>query len=40
MKSRTSLKFGSIRPRTANLAALERLKKSHLLILGEMLLAL
>ena len=31
--SRTSSKFGTIRPHTAELAALERLKKSHRLIM-------
>ena len=31
--SRTSSKFGQIEPRTAELAALERMKKSHRLII-------
>ena len=35
--SRTSSKFGQIGPRTAELAALERLEKSHRLIMGEIL---
>ena len=38
--SRSSLNFSQIQPRTAELAALERLKKSHRLIMGEILLAL
>ena len=38
--SRTSLNFSQIRPRTAELAALERLKNSHRLIMGKILLAL
>ena len=38
--SRASSKFGLIRPGTAELAALERLKKSHRLIMGRILLAL
>ena len=38
--SRTSSKFGLIRPRTAELASLEHLKKSHRVIMGEMLLTL
>ena len=33
--SRTSSKFGQIGPRTAELAALERMKKSHRLIMGK-----
>ena len=33
--SRTSSKFGQIGPSTAELAALERMKKSHRLIMGE-----
>ena len=33
--SRTSSKFGKIGPRTAELAALERMKKSHRLIMGK-----
>ena len=38
--SRMSLKFGAIRPHTAELAALERLKKkSHRLIMRKILLA-
>ena len=35
--SRTSSNLGQIRPRTAELAALERLEKSHRLIMGEIL---
>ena len=35
MKSRTSLNFGQIGPLTKELAALERLKKSHRLIMGK-----
>ena len=35
--SRTSSNFSQIRPRTAELAALERLKNSHRLIMGEIL---
>ena len=35
--SRTSSNLGQIRPRTAELAALERLEKSHKLIMGEIL---
>ena len=35
--SRTSSKFGQIGPRTAELAALERLEKSHRLVMGEIL---
>ena len=35
--SRTSSKFGQIGPRTAELAVLERLEKSHRLIIGEIL---
>ena len=35
--SRTSSKFGKIGPWTADLAALERLEKSHRLIMGEIL---
>ena len=38
--SQTCLNFRQILPRTAELAALERLKKSHRLILGKILLAL
>ena len=39
--SRTSSKFGLIQPRTAELAALERLKKkSHKFIMGKILIAL
>ena len=38
--SRTSSKLDQIRPRTAKLAALERLKISHRLIMGKILLAL
>ena len=38
--SRTSSNFSQILPRTAELAALERLKKSHRLIVGKILLAL
>ena len=30
-----SSKFGRIRPRTTELAALERMKKSHILIMGK-----
>ena len=37
IKSRTSLKFGQIRPWTMELAALERLENPHNLIRGEML---
>ena len=37
--SRTSSNFGQIRPRTAELAALERRKNSHRLIMGKVLLA-
>ena len=41
MISRTSSKFGTIQPNTAELAALERLKKkSHRLIIGQIVLAL
>ena len=35
--SRTSSNLGQIRPRTAELAALERLEKSHRNIMGEIL---
>ena len=35
--SRTNSKFGQIGPRTAELAALERLKNPHRLIMGEIL---
>ena len=35
--SGTSLKFGQIGPRTAELAALERLENPHRLIMGEIL---
>ena len=35
--SRMSSKFGQIGPRTAELAALERLENSHRLIMGEIL---
>ena len=35
--SRTSSKFGQIGPRTAELAALERLENPHRLIMGEIL---
>ena len=35
--SRMSSKFGQIGPRTAELAALERLKNPHRLIMGEIL---
>ena len=35
--SRTSSNLGQIRPRTAELAALERLEKSPLIIMGETL---
>ena len=38
--SRTSLNFSQIRPRTAELAALERLKNYQRLIIGKTLLAL
>ena len=38
--SRTSSKFGMIRLHTVELAALERLKNSHILIMGKILLAL
>ena len=38
--SQTSSNFSQILPRTAELAALERLKKSHRLIMGKILLAL
>ena len=38
--SQTSLKFGMIRLHTANLAALERLKSSHILTMRKILLAL
>ena len=38
--SQTSLNFSQILPRTAKLAALEPLKKSHRLIMGKILLAL
>ena len=34
---KSSDEFGEIRPRTVELAALERLEKSHRLIMGEML---
>ena len=37
---RTISKFGQIGPRTAELAALERLEKPHRLIMGEILLTL
>ena len=37
MKAQRSLKFGQIRPLTAELAAIERLKNPHRLIMGEML---
>ena len=37
IKSRMSSKFGQIRPLTAELAALERLEKTHILIIGDML---
>ena len=40
MISRMSSNFGQIRPRTAELADLERLKNSHRLIMGEISLAL
>ena len=33
----TSSKFGQIGPRTAELVALERMKKSHRLIMGKMM---
>ena len=35
--SRTSSKFGQIGPRTVELAALERLKNPHRVIIGEIL---
>ena len=35
--SRTNLKFGQIGPRTAELAALERIKNSHRLMMGKMM---
>ena len=35
--SRTSSKFGQVGPRTAELAALERLENPHRLIMGEIL---
>ena len=35
--SRTSSNLGQIRPRTAELAALERLENPHRLIMGEIL---
>ena len=35
--SRTSSKFGQIGPRTAELAALERMENPHRLIMGEIL---
>ena len=38
--SQTSSNFSQILPRTAELAALERQKKSHRLIMGKILLAL
>ena len=38
--SQTNPNFSQILPRTAELAALERLKKSHRLIMGKILLAL
>ena len=38
--SRTSSNFSQIRPRTADLAAIERLKNYHRLIMGKILLAL
>ena len=38
--SRKSLKFGTIQPHTAELAALERLKNSHRPIMRKILLAL
>ena len=38
--SQTSSNFSQILPRTAELAAFERLKKSHRLITGKILLAL
>ena len=37
IKSQMGSKFGKIIPQTAELAALERLEKSHRLIMGEML---
>ena len=37
IKSRMGLKFGEIRPWTCKLAALERLKNPHRLIMGELL---
>ena len=37
IKSRMGLKLGHIRQRTYELAALERLEKSHRLIMGETL---
>ena len=35
--SQTSSNFGQIRPRTVELAALERLEKKHTFIMGKML---
>ena len=35
--SRTSLNFNQIRPRTAELAALDQIKNSHRLLMGEIL---
>ena len=37
IKAKTGSKFGQIRPATEELAALERLKNPHRLIMGELL---